>query len=203
MFRSLISCGVAALFSIILSQPVEAGEEPVKKGTAEPAEAAREGRNSVYLGVFTVPLSGVGNRVKQSLRINDDDGVAVAEVLPNSPAEEAGLREKDVITHVNGNAIADQAALCEELNRLGAGSKARLTILRRGEKREIVARLQETTTEVITFLPYAGPATGTVPSEEHPVVRQSKRRIRELEQEVARLEKRLRQMEELQLTGKR
>lgn len=206
MLKSLFSIGPIALFSAALAWPVGAAEQPVRKEPpkekAAPDEAVREVRNSVYLGIFTVPLRSISNRVKKGLQLKDDEGVIVVEVLPESPAVKAGLREKDAITHVNGKTIADQTALCRELNRLGAGKMVTLSILRRGAKQTVTARLEETSVEVITFLPYAKPDAGAAASASSRLTQERVRRIQELEREVARLEKKLRDLEEAQLVKK-
>jgi len=208
MLRFSFSLSLIVLFTLALAKPAEAGgqtgpKEAPKEKASTPSKAGRQVENSVYLGIFTVPLRSISNRVKERLLLKDDEGVVIVEVLPESPAVEAGLREKDVITHVNGNTIGDQAALCTELNRLGAGKKVSVSILRLGERQTVIARLKETSVEVITFLPYAKPNSGGVSKgSSSDVAQQRIRRIQELEREVARLEKKLRDLEEAQLAKK-
>lgn len=69
-------------------------------------------------------------------------GVIIAEVLPGSPADKAGLRGLDpvtgrlgdVITHVDGRPVRTVAELAEALRVVGLGNRAALTILRGGRE---------------------------------------------------------------------
>jgi serine protease Do len=68
-------------------------------------------------------------------------GVGVTQVLKGSPAERAGLRERDVIVRFDGEAVTS----VRKLNRLIAESSpdhtARVTILRGGSEQEVSATL--------------------------------------------------------------
>jgi len=72
-------------------------------------------------------------------------GVVVADVIPGSPAAEAGLvgideasgRLGDIITHVNGERVHTVAALAAKLTEIGIGNEATLTIIRNGEERTV------------------------------------------------------------------
>lgn len=72
-------------------------------------------------------------------------GVVVAQVQPNSSAAQAGLRGidrgngtlGDVITHVNGRPVQSIAELANELERIGIGKRAELTLLRDGRSRTV------------------------------------------------------------------
>jgi serine protease Do len=58
-------------------------------------------------------------------------GAQVSYVVPGTPADQAGLREEDVITHINGEKVYDKNTLFRELSRLPAESKIKLTLNRR------------------------------------------------------------------------
>ncbi|HEY5718949.1 MAG TPA: trypsin-like peptidase domain-containing protein [Gammaproteobacteria bacterium] len=70
------------------------------------------------------------------------DGIVVMEVVPGGSAARAGLRGVDrvaqalgdVITHVDGNRVRTLAELALELERVGIGNSARLTVLRDGRE---------------------------------------------------------------------
>ncbi len=92
----------------------------------------------------TVPQPGIGIAVApEELTAHIGvAGVVVAEVLPDTPAEQAGLRGidyrrqrlGDVITHVNGEPTPTLAELATELEEVGIGNEAELTVLRAGRE---------------------------------------------------------------------
>ena len=60
-----------------------------------------------------------------------------------SPADEAGLREKDVIIKINGREVRRMKDLLTELAKSSIGAGTELTILRRGEQMVASLRLVE------------------------------------------------------------
>jgi len=75
--------------------------------TADNAEEAKQPK--YWLGLGGSPIENAALRTQ--LQLADDVGVLVASVVPNSPAEKAGLRQHDVIVAVNGEPISDLTAL--------------------------------------------------------------------------------------------
>lgn len=72
----------------------------------------------------------------------EGDGAIIRNVLPDSPAEEAGLKVNDVITHVNGVHRQDHALLIEEVKKHRSGEEIQLTILRGRQSLVIPLKLQ-------------------------------------------------------------
>jgi membrane-associated protease RseP (regulator of RpoE activity) len=68
-------------------------------------------------------------------------GVKLQGVAPGSPAEAAGLRAGDVLTHLDGEAIADLRAFSGRLKALEAGQVVRARYVRDGEVAEVDVRL--------------------------------------------------------------
>ncbi len=65
---------------------------------------------------------------------DDRDGVVVRFVLPDSPAEAAGLKANDRITTVSGESVADAEALREQIANREPGQQIDLDIVRDGEE---------------------------------------------------------------------
>lgn len=57
-----------------------------------------------------------------------------ASILPGSPAEKAGLQEKDIITKVNGTAIDENNSLVSLVSRHAVGETIQLTVVRDGKE---------------------------------------------------------------------
>ncbi|GAB3678700.1 DegQ family serine endoprotease [Salinisphaera aquimarina] len=68
-------------------------------------------------------------------------GVVVAQVMPDSPAEKAGIKERDLITQVNGKEIDDFSELANAIGLKSPGQKVKITLIRNGKEREVNAEL--------------------------------------------------------------
>jgi serine protease Do len=65
-------------------------------------------------------------------------------ILPGSPAEQAGLQEKDIITKVNNLKIDDKTSLSSALSRLNVGDQLNLTVVRGNKTIHLKATLGNT-----------------------------------------------------------
>lgn len=81
------------------------------------------------------PLLGVG------VQPSENDGALVGQVVDNSPARKAGVKEGDVITKLNGKAISDGADLVSQVKGCKPGDEVTLTIERAGETIELKPKL--------------------------------------------------------------
>ena len=69
------------------------------------------------------------------------EGAAVAEVQPNSPASQAGLRKGDVVTGLNGRPVRGAAELRARLGVVPVGESVELRVQRGGETRTLKAQV--------------------------------------------------------------
>lgn len=117
---------------------------------AEPAAPADAPEPQIgFAETFLDEGNYLGVRVEELTRENaktyglsgEPRGVGVTQVLKNSPAERAGLRERDVIVRFDGEPVTS----VRKLNRLVAESSpdhtARVTVLRGGSEQEVSAKL--------------------------------------------------------------
>ena len=74
---------------------------------------------------------------------DSDDGVVVREVVPGSPADEAGIRVGDVITAVDGTAVDSAQALVDLIASYAPGDEITVTTEWRGVSREHSVTLGE------------------------------------------------------------
>jgi putative serine protease PepD len=82
----------------------------------------------------------IGARVQTGGPV-DYDGATVDEVLDDSPAEDAGLENGDVITHVNGTRVTDGIALIVAIRTHQPGETIEFTVERDGTERTITVTL--------------------------------------------------------------
>jgi len=87
-----------------------------------------------YLGVMSQKLNP---DIAAALKLAHPIGALVAEVEPNAPAAKAGLKPGDVITAVNGTAVADPRALARQVAALRPGSNATLAVQRDGAEQTL------------------------------------------------------------------
>lgn len=64
-------------------------------------------------------------------------------VLPGGPAEKAGLKEGDILTHVNDEEITESRSLAQLLQRYHVGDEVTLKILRDSKVESVKVTLDE------------------------------------------------------------
>ncbi|MDH5408492.1 MAG: DegQ family serine endoprotease [Gammaproteobacteria bacterium] len=70
-------------------------------------------------------------------------GAVITQVVPDSPADKAGLRPGDIITQLNGKQVKDADALRNAIGLLRIGDKVSLKILREGKSKTLQAEIKE------------------------------------------------------------
>ncbi len=91
-----------------------------------------------YLGLQLVPLTArvakENNRDPDALlRLPERDGALVQKVLPESPAESAGLKRGDLVVAIAGEPVLNPAALLQAVERAQVGQPLALKVVR-GQK---------------------------------------------------------------------
>jgi S1-C subfamily serine protease len=115
-------------FSIAMS-----GAKPILEQLSQGKTVTR-----TFIGVST---EDVDANVAQQYGLPVDHGVVVVQVSQGSPAEAAGLRRGDVITEVDGKAVASTDAFGELIRDAKAGSQMKLTVQRNDQTLTITATL--------------------------------------------------------------
>jgi serine protease Do len=98
---------------------------------------------SVERGWLGVKVQGISPDIARSLGLNPDhpEGALVAEVMPDTPAAKAGLKQGDVITAVDGKKVDVLHDLPRLIAEAGVGKPVDLTVRRDGAERHIAATL--------------------------------------------------------------
>jgi serine protease Do len=94
-----------------------------------------------------------------------EKGISVRFVYPASPAAEAGIEKGDRITSLNGEELADAAALREKFANLEPDAKVKIGFVRNGETKEAEVTLVQLPEEIPSELP---PAHGDAEPPEQP-----------------------------------
>jgi serine protease Do/serine protease DegQ len=96
----------------------------------------RRGRLGIVAQDLTPELAG-------AFGINRNAGAVVAQVETGTPADKAGLKAGDVITHVNGHKVTGSADMRNVIGLLPVGSEVEMKILRNSKKVLAKAVIQE------------------------------------------------------------
>ncbi|MFA6946685.1 MAG: trypsin-like peptidase domain-containing protein, partial [Pedobacter sp.] len=88
---------------------------------------------SVRRGYIGINFTGLDAEQAKRLGVNEINGLYIDKVIPGSGAAQAGLKNGDIITKVEGNQILSPADLQERIGRLGPGDKVQLSYLRDGK----------------------------------------------------------------------
>jgi serine protease Do len=84
-----------------------------------------------YLGI---QLEEITSDLAGKLGVHSNEGVLVADVMPNTPAAAAGVKEGDVVTAFAGTAVHNPHDLRDLVEKAAVGSKQTLSIDREGKR---------------------------------------------------------------------
>jgi serine protease Do/serine protease DegQ len=116
-------------------------------GFAVPVNMARSVMNQIVQygevrrGRLGIEMIDLNSEIAKKLGVSKIEGVAIAAVQPNSPAQQAGLRERDIVTALNGRAIQGAAELRARLALTPIGEELELRVLRGGEIRNVRVKI--------------------------------------------------------------
>ncbi len=105
----------------------------------------KRGWLGVYIQAMTPSLAG-------AFGLKKPKGVIVADIVPGSPADKAGLKRGDVILEVNGEAVNSPAELQIAIRSHKAGEKVKLKVWRKNKTITISVRLGELPQEEISSI---------------------------------------------------
>ena len=96
----------------------------------------------VRRGRFGASSQDVTPELAQAMDLATGEGVVIVDVSDESPAERAGLRRGDVVTHVNGRRVRSSADLRNQVGLTPIGEELELRILRGREARTLRAKIE-------------------------------------------------------------
>jgi len=92
-----------------------------------------------YIGLTVQPLT---REIAEALRLKQHQGALVNEVQAGSPAQRAGIREGDVLTHFDGTPLSDGGQYRNRAALARPGSKVTLGLIRDGRQLEIPVKVE-------------------------------------------------------------
>jgi Do/DeqQ family serine protease len=97
-----------------------------------------------YLGA---DIAMMDTEVAQELEIDFTPGVVLVTLDPKGSAADAGLKEKDIITRINGKTVTGTPELREYIGRSKVGESIQVTFVRKGQTKELSVRLKKRLSE--------------------------------------------------------
>lgn len=96
---------------------------------------------SVARGWLGVQVQDVTPELASSLGLKDTKGAIVADVVTNSPADRAGIRQGDIIVATNGVGVTNSRDLTRIVAEIKVGQRANIEIERDGLRRTLTAAI--------------------------------------------------------------
>jgi S1-C subfamily serine protease len=98
-----------------------------------------------YLGIQMVGLTpqlkqNINSDPNSGLSVDEDKGVLVVKVLPNSPAAKAGIRAGDVIQKLGGQSVTDASSVQKAVENSQIGGDLRMELRRNGQNLNIAVQ---------------------------------------------------------------
>jgi len=95
-----------------------------------------------YLGI-SLPRSDIDDQLKEVLNLKSKEGAMIQTVEPDSPADEAGLQQLDIIIKINGQTVEDNNDLLFKIAEIRPGTRVDLVVIRDKEEIKISVKLAE------------------------------------------------------------
>jgi len=110
--------------------------------TATPV-VAKEDKERLERGWLGVYIQDITKDMKEALDLKSKRGVLVRDVVKDSPADEAGIEQEDVIIRFEGKKVRNSSNLTSLIRDSSPGEKVKLKILRNGKERTLTVTLGE------------------------------------------------------------
>lgn len=93
-----------------------------------------------YLGIY---LQEITEELKQALNLKSTQGVLVSEVMEDTPASRAGIKNGDVIIEFDGKPVKDMQSFRFQVASTKVGKRVKLKVIRNGKEKELYATIGE------------------------------------------------------------
>ena len=112
------------------------------------AGLAQAGDKGGYLGVM---LQDINSSMAKAMDLDNEKGVLINEVVDDSPADEAGLQDGDVIIKFNGQELKNHKALTKAVSSSAPGEKVNVVVLRDGKEKTLKVEMGQREDKMMAF----------------------------------------------------
>jgi len=102
---------------------------------------AADKEKAAYLGVA---VGDVDDTLREQLRLDRGVGVRIETVVPDGPADKAGLKAHDILEKLNDQILFNAPQLAALVRSFAPGDKVTLALIRQGDRQTLEAALGET-----------------------------------------------------------
>lgn len=135
-------------FAIPMSVAMDVAEQLKSKG-------------QVSRGWLGVEIQDVSRQLAESFGMKNAAGALVASVVPDSPAEEAGLMVSDIIIEFDGYEVGLSSELPHLVGRTKAGSDVQVTVFRSGKSKTLAVTVGDLPTKIAAASNKKSPQQGS------------------------------------------
>ncbi len=100
----------------------------------------------VTRGWLGVSIQSINKELAEALKLTEQSGALVGDVIPGGPAQKAGIKRGDIIQQINGQKVRDVSELLNLVALLKPGARVHVEVLRDGEIRKheaVISRRDE------------------------------------------------------------
>jgi serine protease Do len=115
----------------------------VPTNLAKPVYESLVSTGKVVRGFLGVGIQAVTTDLARSFHLDHTKGALVTNVVPGSPADEAGLKRGDVIVEYQGKPVVDPRSLQHHVIKTNVGSEVSLAVIRDGKKQPLKTTIRE------------------------------------------------------------
>ncbi|MDR4493050.1 MAG: DegQ family serine endoprotease [Nitrospirales bacterium] len=115
----------------------------VPTNLAKPVYESLVSTGKVVRGFLGVGIQAVTTDLADSFQLDQSKGALVTNVVPGSPADEAGIQRGDVIIEYQGKPVLDPRNLQHHVIRTTVGSEVNMVVIRDGQKHTLNATIRE------------------------------------------------------------
>jgi serine protease Do/serine protease DegQ len=101
----------------------------------------------VHRGYIGIAVQGMNAQLAEAFGVEHTKGVVILDVERDSPASDAGLRDGDIITRVNGKDIQKESDYHSRTAVIFVGDEVEMDVLRGGRKREVTLEIGDNSWE--------------------------------------------------------
>lgn len=156
----ILAFGAVGVFSllggnaVLAIEPAPDNSKPPAALLDQPGKIDEAEAKLPFIGVVTASLPEM---VADHVNLKHGIGIIVRTVMPESPADLAGLKPNDIILKVNETAVNEPETFSAKIRSFKIGDKLSLKTIQKGAPAEVAVTLAERPAEAIAGLPNEEP----------------------------------------------